>query len=46
VALSRVDKAENIYIDGYLTRKHWKLDNKVKKFYKTFDEEWKDDNSD
>lgn len=40
VALSRVDKRENIYIDGYLTSRHWKLDSKVKRFYKEFDEDW------
>jgi hypothetical protein len=42
VALSRVDCRENIYIDGILKDKNWKLDKKVEKFYQSFDEEWKE----
>lgn len=42
VALSRVDCRENIYIDGVLKDKNWKLDKKVEKFYQNFDEEWKE----
>jgi ATP-dependent exoDNAse (exonuclease V) alpha subunit len=40
VALSRVDKRENIYIDGILKPNNWKLDRKVIDFYKQIDSKW------
>ncbi|NWO21345.1 AAA family ATPase [Oribacterium sp. oral taxon 102] len=40
VALSRVDNRENIYIDGLLDIKNWKLDPAVAKFYEKIDKEW------
>lgn len=40
VALSRVDNKKNIYIDGLLDVKNWKLDPAVMKFYQKIDKEW------
>ena len=40
VALSRVDKRDNIYIDGILKPNNWKLDRKVIDFYKQIDSKW------
>lgn len=46
VALSRVKSREDIFIDGKIESDNWVLDKKIKDFYKSFDKEWQDDNSD
>lgn len=40
VALSRVDQRDNIYIQGCLQPKNWKLNSRVEKFYGSIDPEW------